>query len=170
MTLSGVVFLMFGLGFLMAPLYGLVCEITGIQKAGTYSRIDDSYTPSKVSDRTVKVKFDSTLIEGLPWEFRPLVSSVEVKLGEMAEIDYWAHNLSDVPVTGQAIPSVVPWQATEYFNKAECFCFQQQTLAPGEARHMPLRFVVSPDLPERVNSITLSYTFMRLQNASTKSD
>ena len=76
---------------------------------------------------------------------------------------FLARNRSNSAVTGQAIPSVVPWQATGFFSKLECFCFNKQTLAGGELAEMPLRFVVSPDLPANIESLTLSYNFMRLK-------
>ncbi len=115
---------------------------------------------STASDRIVTVKFDATVNSGLPWDFKPLIRRIEVRLGELVEVKYLARNRADEPVIGQAIPSVIPWQAASYFNKTECFCFRQQPLDAGESREMVLRFMVSPDLPEQINSLTLSYTFM----------
>ena len=87
----------------------------------------------------------------------------------MYRVMFKAKNRSSSQVTGQAIPSVVPWQATPYFSKLECFCFNQQLLEGGESADMPLRFIVSPDLPEGINSLTLAYSFLKLDITDSKS-
>lgn len=151
---------MFGFGFAMVPLYGLICQAAGIQTATPAVAATD--TPvGEGSTRTVVVKFDATVHRDLPWGFAPKVKSMEVPVGKMQRVDFEAVNLSDRAITGQAIPSVVPWQATAWFSKAECFCFRRQELLAGQRRDMPLAFWVSPDLPEGIDSLTLSYTFMR---------
>ncbi len=159
--LSLIVLGMFGFGFAMVPLYGLVCQATGIQSATPV------FAAAEVEEsdggRMVTVKFDATVNDKLPWEFSPNVRSVRVAVGKMHRVSYSAHNRSARPITGQAIPSVVPWQATRHFSKTECFCFTQQTLKPGETKEMPLAFLVSPELPENIHSLTLSYSFMRVE-------
>jgi cytochrome c oxidase assembly protein subunit 11 len=165
-TLAGVVALMFAFGFALAPLYSLYCEWTGLRSTGGNSPA--AVTAGPVSERVVTVRFDANVASGLPWEFKPLDRKREVRLGEVAEVRFLAHNRAPEAVVGQAIPSVVPWQATEYFNKTVCFCFQEQRLEPGEAREMTVRFVVSPNLPEGINSLTLSYTFMNRDAQSAK--
>jgi cytochrome c oxidase assembly protein subunit 11 len=84
------------------------------------------------------------------------------------EAKFTAHNLAQETIVGQAIPNVVPWQATQYFNKTECFCFSEQALQAGESREMTVRFLVSPNLPDGINSLTLSYTFMNHDAQSAK--
>jgi cytochrome c oxidase assembly protein subunit 11 len=165
LVLGAVVVGMFGFGFALVPLYSLFCQVTGVQSVKLNAARDrDAAAPvssaTTPSQRVVTVKFDATVNSGLPWEFKPLVRSLEVHPGEAYEVRYLAHNVAAESVVGQAIAAVVPWQATAYFHKTECFCFRQQTLAADEAREMPLRFVVSPDLPEGINTLTLSYTFM----------
>jgi len=110
--------------------------------------------------RSITVQFDSTNNADLPWEFYPLTKTVTVHPGEIKDIVYFAKNKSDKTIVAQAIPGITPWQATAYFNKTECFCFKQQTLKAGESREMPLRFIIDTHLPEDLNTITLSYTFM----------
>jgi len=93
---------------------------------------------------------------------------VEIHPGELTQMVYEVRNTLDEPVTGQAVPSYGPRHAAQYFKKLDCFCFTQQTLAPGEVRQMPVVFVIDPDLPKDVNTITLSYTFFRVEGANRK--
>ncbi|MDH5600387.1 MAG: cytochrome c oxidase assembly protein [Gammaproteobacteria bacterium] len=157
---------MFGFGFfIMPPLYGLICDITGstnILNGGTTGRITEAdLFKSKVDkNRVITVQFDLTKNADLPWEIYPMVKTMELHPGEVKEIAYFAKNNSDKTIVAQAIPGVTPWQATEHFNKTECFCFQKQELKPGESKKMPLRFVIDHKLPNELKTITLSYTFM----------
>ncbi len=155
---------MFGFGFAMVPLYGLICQVAGIQSA---QRAVPSATAAAEhpTGRMVTVRFDATVNRDLPWRFEPKVKTLEVQVGKMAQAAYVAHNYSSRSVVGQAIPAVVPWQATAYFEKNDCFCFNRQLLQAGETKEMPLVFVVSRDLPADVDSITLSYTFMNADTA-----
>lgn len=156
---------MFGFGFALVPLYGLFCDLTGVQRgglAGVATPEAAGAAAGPVLDRTVVVKFDGTVHPDLPWDFAPEERRLEVHPGATYEVRFAARNRSNKRVTGQAIPAVAPWQATGYFHKLECFCFRQQTLEGGEQVEMPLRFTVSPDLPSEINSLTLSYSFLRL--------
>jgi cytochrome c oxidase assembly protein subunit 11 len=165
LVLTGVTLGMFGFGFAMVPLYGLLCQITGVQSVEQRASLNSASAPvtaGKIADRWVTVKFDGTVHPDLPWAFRPLQRKVRVHPGEEQIVYFTAENRSSKAVTGQALPSVAPWQATAFFNKMECFCFRRQTLEGGETKEMPLRFVVSPDLPEEIGSLTLSYSFMRI--------
>lgn len=151
---------MFGFGFALVPLYGWVCEVTGLQRAGAVQVAN--ITPVAVSGRTVTVRFDATVHASLPWAFAPVERVRTVRLGEPTEVSYRVRNLTGRTITAQAVPSVTPWQATRHFSKVECFCFVRQTLQGGEEREMPLRFVVDPNLPEEVDTLTVSYAFMGL--------
>jgi cytochrome c oxidase assembly protein subunit 11 len=164
--LVGLVVGMFGFGFAMVPLYNLFCQITGVQSVELRSRIGDrgvarARLPQEVADRFVTVKFDATVNAELSWDFEPMQRKMRVQPGKTYRMKYVAKNRTGRTIVGQALPSVVPWQATGYFHKLECFCFTQQTLKGGETREMPLQFSVSPDLPAGINSLTLSYTFMK---------
>lgn len=153
---------MFLLGFAMAPLYKLICEVAGINGAGVAGKADKiTLAQSKVDlNRVITVEFDATNNENLPWDFYPMVKKLKVHPGEVHEVSYFARNNASYAIVGQAIPGITPWQATEHFNKNECFCFTQQKLEAGEAREMKLRFVIDPELPAQFKTVTLSYTFM----------
>ena len=156
---------MFGFGFALVPLYGLLCDLTGVQRgglAGVATPTSAAVVSGPVLDREVVVKFDGTVHPDLPWDFEPEQRRLMVHPGATYEVRFRARNRSNQRVTGQAIPAVAPWQATGYFHKLECFCFRQQTLEGGENVEMPLRFTVSPDLPKDINALTLSYSFLRL--------
>jgi len=155
---------MFGFGFALVPLYGLFCEVTGVQRGGLAGvAVPGPRTATgPVLDREVVVKFDGTVHPDLPWDFEPKQRRLVVHPGATYEVRFEAANRSNKRVTGQAIPAIAPWQATGFFHKLECFCFRQQTLEGGERVEMPLRFTVSPDLPPEINSLTLSYSFLRL--------
>lgn len=156
---------MFAFGFALVPLYGLICKVTGTQRGGLAAAQTGATATTgagAVAERRVTVKFDGTVHPDLPWDFAPLERRVVVHPGETREVRFVATNRSSRTVSGQAIPAVAPWQATAYFGKLECFCFQQQTLDGGERVEMPLRFTVSPDLPVEIDTLTLSYSFLRL--------
>ena len=150
---------MFGFGFALVPLYDVFCEVTGLN--GKTGRIEQEQALSQTvdEDREVTVEFLATVHSDLPWEFKPMVKKVRVHPGEVTEINYFARNNTGEVVTGQAVPSVAPGQAAKYFSKTECFCFTRQALGPGEGKEMPLRFIVDPELPENVRTVSLSYTF-----------
>lgn len=156
--------LMFGFGFALVPLYDVFCDITGLN--GKTGRIELEETLGAVveEDRLVTVEFLGTVHSDLPWKFKPVVRRVKVHPGEVTEVNYLASNLTDQQVAGQAVPSVAPGKAAKYFNKTECFCFTRQTLEPGEIKEMPLRFVVDPELPEDVRTVSLSYTFFQAKD------
>lgn len=142
--------------WIMPPLYDAFCEVTGLngKTGGRYEATDAGIDTS----RTIKVQFVATNNEGMPWEFQPTIRSVTVHPGEQKRIDYLARNPTERDMVGQAIPSLVPFKATNYFHKTECFCFEQQPLAGGEAAELPMFFIVDRDIPKNINTITLSYT------------
>lgn len=150
-------------GFALVPLYETLCRVTGLN-GKTFSRgglAPGEAKPVEHVDqaRLVTVEFTGTVMPGLPWEMRPLKASVDLHPGEMQQVAFLVRNTADRSITGQAVPSVTPGQAAQYFHKIECFCFTQQTLGPGEAREMPLMFIVKPELDADVRTITLSYAF-----------
>ena len=151
--------IMFGFGFALVPFYEKICEVTGIRNVFQ----PDAVAANTQIDATrlVSVEFDANT-QRLPWTFKPLQSSVTVHPGEVTQVVYEVRNTLEHPVTGQAVPSYSPQQAALYFRKMECFCFQQQTLGPGELRKMPVVFVIDPKLPPELNTVTLSYTFFEV--------
>lgn len=142
--------------WVMPPLYTLFCEITGLngKTAGRYTEAVSAVDET----RTVKVQFIATNNEEMPWEFKPMQYQVEVNPGVPTTISYFARNNTDEPMVAQAVPSMTPYNATDYFHKTECFCFNRQPLGPGESAELGLQFIVDRDLPAEVKTITLSYT------------
>ena len=147
---------MFGFGFLLVPIYDVFCEITGLN--GKTTNYAEAASEAPDLDRLVTVEFTGTVNQGGPWEFRPEQARMQVHPGKLYATTFYARNLADANVAGQAVPSVTPGQAAAYFRKTECFCFTRQEFAGGEARDMPLRFIVDPDLPQHVETVTLAYT------------
>lgn len=159
---------MFGFGFALVPFYEKMCEVAGLRKVWQPGEVEAGAGNTQVDlTRSVTIEFDSN-IQKLPWTFKPMASSLEIHPGEMTQMVYEVRNTLNETVTGQAVPSYGPRHAAQYFKKLECFCFTQQTLAPGEVRQMPVVFVIDPDLPKDINTVTLSYTFFRVDGANRK--
>ncbi len=150
---------MFGFGYALVPLYDVLCDITGLNgKTGEITA--ESVSELVVDyDRTVTVEFDTNVNSALPWKFKAVDKKLVVHPGKVTEAVFIAVNTSASEITGQAVPSVAPAQASLYFNKTECFCFSRQTLAAHEQKEMVVRFVVETDLPKKISTLTLSYTF-----------
>ena len=160
--------------YALVPLYDVLCKATGFNgKTAGPAIIRDGFgvgglqtgvaPVSKVDvGRTVRVEFTGTVMPGLPWDMRPLTVSLDIHPGELQQVSYLVRNTSDRPITGQAVPSITPGQAAQHFEKIECFCFSQQTLGPGEAREMPLAFIVKNGVDRDIRHITLSYAFFSI--------
>ena len=154
---------MFGFGYALVPLYDLVCDITGIGgRTGVVSEATAA-TGEVDSTRVVKVQFVATVNSALRWKFDGPGQPLEVHPGKVYEASFSASNLSNRPVVAQAVPSVTPVGAAAHFNKVECFCFTRQRLEPGESRDMPVRFVVNEEIPRRIGTLTLAYTFFEAE-------
>lgn len=161
---------MFGFGFLMVPLYDVFCDVTGLNGKTGQIAVEDASLLGVDASRNITVEFD-TNIRSLPWVFRPVERKVKVHPGELGEARFTVVNQSDKAVIGRAIPSVAPTQASVFFNKTECFCFDEQRLEPGETKEMVVRFVVGTNLPKRFGSLVLSYTFFEVpESASAATD
>jgi cytochrome c oxidase assembly protein subunit 11 len=161
---------MVGMAFAAVPLYRLFCQVTGL--AGTTQRADAA--PDAAIARDIAVRFDANVGNGLGWSFRPLTRSVGIKVGEVGEAVFVAENRTGQPTTGTAVFNVTPLEAGAYFNKIACFCFDEQTLEPGERLEMPVTFFVDPAIAEdcdmdSVRTITLSYTFYPVVSAGEQS-
>jgi cytochrome c oxidase assembly protein subunit 11 len=157
---------MFGFGFALAPMNTKLCELTGLNNLQTSDAA--SLNTQVDRSRTITVQFDANLRNELPWSFRPLTKSMQVHPGQLVNVVYEVKNASDSDLFGQAIPSYGPQVAGRYFKKLECFCFTRQELKPNETRQMPVVFVVEAGLPADVHTITLSYTFFRVEGAGPK--
>ena len=159
-SLAAVAIGMVGMSFAAVPLYRVFCAVTGY---GGTPQVGPE-TSGSVSDRTVVVRFNAAVNPGLPWHFAPEVRQVRLKLGEQQVAFYVARNDAAAPVTGIALYNVTPEKIGRYFHKTACFCFNQQTLAPGQEMQLPVSFWVDPAMASDpstadVTVITLSYTF-----------
>jgi cytochrome c oxidase assembly protein subunit 11 len=164
MGLGAIVAVMVGLSFAAVPFYDWFCRVTGF---GGTTAVDEA-GPDGMLDRTVTVRFDANTAPDLPWAFRPMTRTLELRIGETALVFYEAENLADAPVAGSASFNVAPYAAGGYFTKIACFCFEMQVLAPGERIEMPVTFYVDPamvDDPEAggLTHVTLSYTMHRAE-------
>jgi len=159
---------MFAFGYALVPMYKAICEFTGInilalgerEIPGSGNARAKAKNTQVDTTRTITVEFDANA-RG-PWKFKPAQSSLQVHPGEMMTVMYEFENVQDRVMSAQAIPSYAPRQAATHFNKLECFCFNQYTLAPGEKKQWPVVFVIDPKLAKDVTTITLSYTFFEV--------
>jgi cytochrome c oxidase assembly protein subunit 11 len=150
----------FGFSFSLIPLYRVACEkVLGIRLERTAA--EGVATTHAGNERVITVQFDGGVNSKLPWQFAPDQLTMKVHPGEQYKATYTATNTSQRAIVGSAAPSVAPARASGYFSKTECFCFTAQTLQAGETREMPVRFIVDPNLPANVQTITLSYTFFK---------
>lgn len=157
---------MFAFGYGLVPLYQRICEATGINILALSERQVPGNAAAQPANtqvdtsRTITVEFDANA-HG-PWAFKPAQPAVQVHPGELATVVYEFQNVQDRRMAAQAVPSYAPRQAAAYFNKLECFCFNQYQLEPGEKRQWPVTFVVDPRISHDVKTITLSYTFFEV--------
>jgi cytochrome c oxidase assembly protein subunit 11 len=156
---------MFAFGYALVPLYKAICEATGINILALSEREVPGAKPKQLNtqvdtSRTITVEFDVN-VRG-PWHFKPAVRTLQVHPGELTTVLYEFQNIQNRTMAAQAIPSYAPSQAASHFNKLECFCFTQYTLAAGEKKEWPVAFVIDPKLPKDVTTITLSYTFFEV--------
>ena len=147
----------FGFGYLLVPLYDVFCEITGF--GGRTNTEAVAVTEAPDLSREIRVEFVTTINSYAPFEFVADADSMTVHPGQMYFATFTAKNLTGKDKIAQAVPSVAPVAAAEHFVKIECFCFDNQSFAGNEERAMPLQFIVDPDLPDYVDTITLQYTF-----------
>ena len=157
---------MFGFGYALVPLYIAICEMTGINVLALGDKLIPGAHSSQAANsqvdrsRLITVEFDVNT-RG-PWDFKPAVRSLQVHPGELTTVMYEFQNIQNRTMAAQAIPSYAPKQSSSHFNKLECFCFTQYTLAPGEKKAWPVAFVIDSKLPKDVSTITLSYTFFEV--------
>jgi cytochrome c oxidase assembly protein subunit 11 len=148
---------MFGFGFALVPLYDVFCEITGFGGRTNTEAVAVVETPD--ISREIRIEFMTTVNSYAPFEFAADADSMTVHPGKMYFATFTAKNLTESDKIAMAVPSVAPIAAAEHFVKIECFCFNSQEFAASEERAMPLQFIVDPDLPDYVDTITLQYTF-----------
>ncbi len=158
--LLGVILLMGGLAWASVPAYNWFCRVTGFGGTPAVSEL----APDEILDQKIKIRFVASKDRDFPWEFRPMVREMELRIGETGLAFFEAYNPTDRTVAGTASYNVVPYAAGGYFTKIACFCFTEQVLKPGERVEMPVTFYVDPEIvndPEAkyIHTITLAYTF-----------
>lgn len=151
---------MFFFAYAMVPIYDVLCDITGFNGKTGRVKVEQEYSVNE--ERVVGVSFFASTMPGFPVQFAPKVSSMDVVPGKFYTTSYIAKNNTDKRVYGQAIPSVAPTDAALHFKKLECFCFVKQGFEPGEEVEMTLRFVIEPEMDERIKDVSLSYNFYKL--------
>lgn len=166
-SLVAVVAGMFMLAYASVPLYQLFCKVTG---TGGTTQVADA-APEKMGERVMKIEFNADTDPNLPWQFKPEQRRVSVTTGEQKLAFFSAENASDKAVKGTATYNVTPAKAGIYFNKVQCFCFNEQVLQPGQKVMMPVSFFVDPEIENDPNlrgvkTITLSYTFFKVKESS----
>jgi cytochrome c oxidase assembly protein subunit 11 len=165
-----VVVLMVGASYAAVPFYNWFCRATGFN--GT-TQVATSAPSAAPLARKIAIRFDSNVAPGLPWKFEPEQTEIEVSIGEVKTVFYKVTNQSARTTTGQAAYNVAPLTVGAYFEKINCFCFTEQTMAPGEKRDMPVVFYVDPSIAkdsdnDGLNTITLSYTFYPVHEPAPK--
>jgi cytochrome c oxidase assembly protein subunit 11 len=165
MKLGVVVVAMFGFGYALVPFYEKICEVTGLRDIGRPDAVANTQVDTT---RSVRIEFD-TNIHDMPWKFRAVGPIIDVHPGAVTQVMFEVVNTTNRAVTGQAIPSYGPLNAAQYFRKLDCFCFTRQTLAAGETRRMPVVFVIDPAMPADLSTITLSYTFFKVEGSDPRS-
>lgn len=165
LAILAVVLGMAALAYASVPLYDLFCRVTGF---GGTTQIAETL-PDTVLERRITVQFNADTGRNLPWNFKPEQRAIEVQLGQKGLTAFIAHNRNPKPTTGTAVYNVTPLKAGKYFHKVQCFCFDEQTLAPGQEVSMPVMFYIDPKMDEDdnmkdVKTITLSYTFYRAES------
>ncbi len=153
-----VVVAMFGFGFALVPLYDVLCDLTGLNgKTSGQAVAEIAYEID--TSRNITVEFITSVNKVDPITFRPEVKKMVVHPGQYYTVNFYAKNETSKAMLAQAIPSISPGLAAEYFIKTECFCFSEQTFKANEAKLMPVRFVINPEIAARYKTITLAYTF-----------
>jgi cytochrome c oxidase assembly protein subunit 11 len=163
--LGVIVLAMFGFGYALVPFYEKICEVTGLRDIGRPDAVANTQVDTT---RSVRIEFD-TNIHDMPWKFRAVGPIIDVHPGAVTQVMFEVVNTTNRAVTGQAIPSYGPRNAAQYFRKLDCFCFTRQTLAAGETRRMPVVFVIDPAMPADLSTITLSYTFFKVEGSDPRS-
>lgn len=149
---------MAGFGFALVPLYNAFCRVTGLNGRGVET-VSAAYAGQADLNRTVLVQFMASTASGLLFDFRPDVQEMRVHPGALYAASFYVANRSDAHIQAQAVVNYAPGRAARYVRKTECFCFAQESFAPGESRHLPVRFYLDPALPPEVKVVTIAYTY-----------
>ena len=154
--------LMFAFAFALVPIYDVLCELTGFN--GTSGRIYNEVQYDINEKRLVNIDFFAMTMPGFSVKFYPKIKSMNINPGKFYTASYIAENNTNTTIIGQAVPSVAPNDAARHFKKLECFCFNKQVFKPQQKIEMTLRFVIEPELDERIKDISLSYNFFKIES------
>ncbi len=157
-----VVLAMFGFGYLMVPMYNIICDVAGLNGKTGRTKLESTEQVQVDNTRQITVEFVG-IINGAGWEFKPNQKRMSVHPGKLYNASYYTKNLSKRKAVGQAVPSLAPSAAAKYFSKTECFCFSRQEFEAEGFRDMPLTFIIDPDLPDTIKTVTLSYTYFNTE-------
>lgn len=170
LRLCGVVLAMFGFGFALVPLYDVLCEVTGLNgRSPTGFAATDRVregAPAVDESRLVTVEIITEVQHRAPWSFGVETQRFQMHPGEFVTARVVAQNLRQQDMVVQAVPSVLPWNATQYVHKTACFCFDKQSFGAGEKREMPVVFTIDPELPAEVDTVTMAYTLFELSETA----
>jgi|TARA_B100001758_G_C18414870_1_gene618756 cytochrome c oxidase assembly protein subunit 11 len=163
-------FSMFLFSFALIPLYNVICDVTGLNgnTSNLKEKSDINLNVSNINFEKLNVQFISHEVNKQNLEFKPSEFQIEVVPGKIYSTYYVATNKSKSIITGQAVPSVSPNEASKYLKKIECFCFEEQQFKPGEVVKLPIYFAVDEKLPNRIKTLTLSYSFFESAKVSKK--
>jgi len=166
---AAVVVGMFGFGFALVPLYNALCDAIGLN--GKVRMQAAVAAPVEVDEsRLVTVEFVTTVNGGRPWKFQAEQPKIQVHPGKLYTVNFYAQNTQEHDVVAQAVPNVAPMEAARHLRKTDCFCFNNQPFKAGEEKHMPVVFMLDPELPKDVDTVTLSYTFFDVTEVAHKAD
>lgn len=163
-----IVLAMFGFGYALVPMYNALCQALGVNGQTEKVTVENLNKYGVDESRLVTVELNTMVNSRLPWAFKSEVQSIQVHPGKVTRVDYEIVNQSSDKIVGQAIHSVMPVEATTYFKTAECFCFTQQALNPNEKKKLAVVFMVDPKIPEDINTLVLSYNFLRADKFAEK--
>lgn len=168
LSIAAVIGMVLFVFFVLRPMYYWICEWTGITGSTFEETEAQSFTVD--FDRPIRVQFLAMNNATMAWQFNPLQSEVTAHPGELVQVRYYARNSTGRDMVAQAVPSLAPFEATNYFLKTECFCFNQQPLSAGEETEMGLVFQIDPELPDWVKTITLTYSLFDITRAASPTD
>jgi cytochrome c oxidase assembly protein subunit 11 len=152
---------MFAFGFALVPIYNIFCDVTGF--GGRTAAAAQTVVEAPDINRSIRLEFVASVDRKAPFEFGPTVVAMEINPGKLYDAEYFALNLTESAMVGQAVPSVAPGTAAEYLKKIECFCFTEQAFGPGEGRNLGVTFMVDPKLPKHIDTLTLSYALFAVE-------
>lgn len=151
--------------FVLPPMYDVFCEITGLNGKTNKTAVEAVQMEAQ-KERTVRVQFLADTDNGMPWEFKPTVKSIDVHPGEIKRVDFYVNNKTTQTMVGQAVPSVSPSYGAQYLKKTECFCFNHQELEAGSDMDMPMIFFIDPEIPDHITTLTLAYKLFNITEQS----